>query len=104
MTKIQRALEMFFHHQTFRKNQEEIIRDVVSGCDVLIVMVTGGGKSFCYLLLAMLSRCRVALIAVDEANCISLWGHQFRPEYREDQKPSRNISNSTSYFPNRDCN
>ncbi|HJJ89267.1 MAG TPA: hypothetical protein O0W81_04080 [Methanocorpusculum sp.] len=54
MTKIQRALEVFFHHQTFRKNQEEIIRDVVSGCDVLIVMVTGGGKSLCYLLLAML--------------------------------------------------
>lgn len=51
---IQKTLEAFFHHQTFRPNQEESIRDVVSGRDVLAVMATGGGKSLCYQLPAMM--------------------------------------------------
>lgn len=158
-------MERFFHLQTFRPNQEEIIRAIVDGRDVLAVMATGGGKSLCYQLPAvmldgltivisplialmkdqvdslsnqgvkvatlnsslsydqqkrveadvldgvirilyvsperaiqqdfirLLQKCKVSLFAVDEAHCISMWGHQFRPEYRK-------IKNLRQNFPN----
>ncbi|MDO5844438.1 MAG: ATP-dependent DNA helicase RecQ [Methanocorpusculum sp.] len=162
---VQATLEKYFHHRNFRPNQEEIINEIVEGHDVLAVMATGGGKSLCYQLPALmlegmtvvisplialmknqvdllssqnvkvetlnslqtyderqriekemteglvrilyvsperavtkafadvLMKCRVSLFAVDEAHCISMWGHQFRPEYRE-------IKNLREKFPN----
>jgi ATP-dependent DNA helicase RecQ len=148
-------LKQTFGFDSFRPLQEEIIRDALSGRDVLALLPTGGGKSLCFQLpalvrpgltvvvsplislmkdqvdaltasgvaatflnsslradesrarlralqegeyrllyvapermmlsgfLADLKRWKVNLIAIDEAHCISEWGHDFRPEYRQ---------------------
>src|SRR6266498_2187897 len=151
---VRRALARHFGHQAFRPGQEEMIRAVLAGRDVLAVMPTGSGKSLGYQLPAlllpgltlvvsplialmkdqvdelnrkgiraaalhslaspaqrraavadsrrgrlrllyvaperfasegfrrMLEEAPLARFAVDEAHCVSEWGHDFRPDYR----------------------
>lgn len=151
---LQESLQRYFGYASFRPGQEAIIRHVLSGQDALVLMPTGGGKSMCYQLPALLmdgvtivvsplialmkdqvdalrqngvsaaylnssqsqdeqngvlwrlrggdlkllyvaperligegrfiealQKVKVALVAIDEAHCISSWGHDFRPEY-----------------------
>ncbi|CAN0326380.1 unnamed protein product [Ectocarpus sp. 12 AP-2014] len=53
--KLLRALRDVFGHQGFRGKQEEAMREISSGHDALVVMPTGGGKSLCYQLPAIVA-------------------------------------------------
>lgn len=62
-------------------------------CDQLDLLYISPERLLTSYTLNLLKRCHLSLIAIDEAHCVSAWGHDFRPEYRE-------LAHLKQFFPN----
>ncbi len=60
--KIKEALKRYWGYDAFRPKQEEIVRNILDGRDVCVVMPTGGGKSLCYQMPAVLQSAKTAIV------------------------------------------
>lgn len=168
--KAEQALQKYWGYSSFRPGQDSAIRSVLSGKDTLVLFPTGGGKSLCYQVPAVVqdgltivisplialmqdqveqlnragiratflnstipsyeveqrlvnarngmykllyvaperlstdlwnaeqSNLNIELVAIDEAHCISEWGHDFRPSYREIRSELEDLSDQTKWI------
>ena len=60
---LQDALNKYFGYESFKGDQEAIIRNVLDGKDTFVIMPTGGGKSMCYQLPALMSKGTAVIIS-----------------------------------------
>ncbi|PSR04240.1 MAG: ATP-dependent DNA helicase RecQ, partial [Bacteroidetes bacterium SW_10_40_5] len=62
-TQFQEALQHFFGFDSFKGNQEAIIKSIYDGHDTFVIMPTGGGKSMCYQLPALMKEGTAIIIS-----------------------------------------
>ena len=169
-TKAEKALQKFWGYSSFRPGQEQAIRSVLGGKHTLVLFPTGGGKSLCYQVPAVVQEgltivisplialmqdqveqlnqagiratflnstissyeveqrlvnarngmykllyiaperlstelwkaeqpnLNIELVAIDEAHCISEWGHDFRPSYRKIREELEDLPDQTKWI------
>ncbi|MCX5615747.1 DNA helicase RecQ [Bombella sp. TMW 2.2559] len=78
------------HSEMDYQEQQTVQEDLT--CDQLDLLYISPERLLTPFSLSLLRRCSLSLIAIDEAHCVSAWGHDFRPEYRE-------LANLKEFFP-----